>query len=213
MNPAQTIAQTLDRHLTQRTEVVVFGAAALLLDKAFAVRMPGRKTNDIDIIIPSHREMQIEADRNFWKALEATNHELKRQGLYITHIFAERQVALTPEWKQHTVALPQDGLANLRLQRPRVLDLAVSKMGRGDAQDVDDVRNMLRLHREITGVTISAAQVTDAARRAHVPDDYREIFPRACERIVAAVREMEIVPPPTPHLRGPRQDPGYRIGF
>lgn len=215
MNPAQTIAETLDRHLQQPTEMVVYGAAALLLDRNFAPHLVGHKTNDLDIIIPAHREMQVDADRAFWKAVEATNHELKEQELYVSHIFPEREVALTPEWKEHTVALPQAGLTKLSLQRPRILDLAISKMGRGDDHDVADVRRMLRLHHQVTGQKITAVEVADAARRAHVPEIYREIFPRACQRIVAAALEMEnsvrqaprISPPP------PRQGPGYRMGF
>lgn len=214
MNSTLTIAETLDRNLTRPTEVVVFGAAALLLDRKFAVRMGGRTTNDIDIIIPADRELKVNADREFWRALETTNRELKPTGLYITHIFPEREVALTPEWKQHTVPLPQDKLTKLNLLRPRVLDLVISKMGRGDAQDVADVRSMLRLHREVTGLEITSAQIADAAKRASVPAIYREIFPRACERIVAAAREMELSPrirPDDPPRTTPGAEPGPRM--
>lgn len=216
MNPAQIIAEALDRNLKLPTEVVVFGAAALLLDRKFAVRMGGRTTNDIDIIIPANRELKVNADREFWRALETTNRELEPSGLYITHIFPEREVALTPEWKQHTVPLHQEKLTKLNLLRPRMLDLVISKMGRGDAQDVADVRSMLRLHRDVTGLEITAAQIAEAAKRASVPTVYREIFPHACERIVAVARELEL----TPHLRpenpprttqGPRPGPRMRL--
>jgi hypothetical protein len=217
MNPAQTIAETLDRNLTRPTEVVVFGAAALLLDRKFARRMGGRTTNDIDIIIPAERELKLNTDREFWQALEATNRELEPNGLYITHIFPEREVALTPEWKQHTVPLYQEYLSKLTLVRPRVLDLVISKMGRGDAQDVADVRSMLRLHRDVTGVEITGAQIAEAAKRANVPAVYREIFPRACERIVAAARELESGPDirPGPAMRPPPNSPrsGPRMGL
>ena len=193
MNAAQTIAETLDWHLTQPTEVVVFGAAALLLDRKFAGRLAGRSTNDVDIIIPKDRELRVDADRSFWRAVEKTNQELEAKGLYITHIFPEREVVLTPEWKQHTVPLHQDKLTKLSLQRPRMLDLILSKMGRGDVQDLVDVRSMLRLHREATGHQLTAAEIIQAAGRAQVPEIYREIFPRAWERIVAVARELETV--------------------
>jgi hypothetical protein len=218
MNAAQTIAETLDRHLTQPTEVVVFGAAALLLDRKFASRLAGRSTNDVDIIIPKEREVRVDADRTFWRAVAKTNQELESKGLYLTHIFPEREVALTPEWKQHTVPLHNDRLTKLSLQRPRMLDLVVSKMGRGDVQDLADVRSMLQLHRETTGRPLTAAEIALAARRAQVPEVYREIFPRACERIVAVAREMEasqdIRPAPSPFsgpLPTPR--PGPRMGM
>lgn len=218
MNAAQTIAETLNRHLTQPTEVVVFGAAALLLDRKFAIRMAGRSTNDVDIIIPKEREMQVDADRAFWTAVEKTNRELEPKGLYITHIFPEREVVLTPEWRKHTVPLHHESLARLNLLRPRVLDLVISKMGRGDVQDIADVRNMLRLHRAATGFQITGEEIVQAARRAVVPEVYREIFPKACERIVAAAREMEVsegIRPTQSLFSSPRQAPrqGPRMGM
>ena len=105
MNPAERIARTIDRHLTRKTEVVVFGSAALLLDRRYAEHLAGRVTNDIDIIIPAERELKLESDRGFWHAVEATNKELEPEGLYVTHIFPEREVTLTPEWQQHVVQL------------------------------------------------------------------------------------------------------------
>lgn len=56
--------------------MVVFGSAALLLDRNFAPRLAGRMTNDIDVILPSGREMAIDADAQFWDAISATNREL-----------------------------------------------------------------------------------------------------------------------------------------
>ncbi|MDI1320463.1 MAG: hypothetical protein PSW75_09785 [bacterium] len=217
MNAAQTIAETLNRHLPQPTDVVVFGAAALLLDRKFASRMAGRSTNDVDIIIPKERELRVDADRGFWQAVEKTNRELERHGLYITHIFPEREVVLTPEWKQHLVPLHHDQLTKLNLQRPRMLDLVISKMGRGDAQDLADVRSMLRLHRDATGTPLTGEVVAAAARRAHVPEIYREIFTQASERIIAVAREMDPrqdITPPSQH-EPPRQTPrqGPRMGM
>ncbi len=218
MNAAQTIAETLNRHLTQPTEVVVFGAAALLLDRKFTTRLAGRSTNDVDIIIPKERELRVDADKGFWQAVEKTNRELERQGLYITHIFPECDVVLTPEWKQHLIPLHHEGMTKLNLQRPRMLDLLVSKMGRGDVQDLADVRSMLRLHHEVTGTHLTGEVVAAAARRAHVPEIYREIFTRASERIVAAAREMDGGPQnrPTQSLFSPTPPPprqGPRMGL
>ncbi|XAE57513.1 hypothetical protein OH491_04650 [Termitidicoccus mucosus] len=163
-----------------------------MLDHRFAERMVGRLTHDIDIIVPETRELQVNTDRQFWHALEVTNRELERKKLYITHIFPENEVTLTPEWKQHTVALLNPQWPKLNLIRPHVLDLIVSKMGRGDVEDQADVRSMLRLHRDVEGQTITAAEVAAAAQRARVPEVYRELFPRASAQIIAAVREAEI---------------------
>lgn len=193
MNAAQTIAETLDRHLERPTEVVVFGAGALLLDPKFAAQLRGRTTNDIDVIIPLERELHLDADESFWRAVRKTNSDLDSQGLYITHIFPEREVALTPEWKNHLVSLHHPELSKLSLARPRILDLVVTKMGRGDAQDRVDVRTMLQLHRAVTGQNISEREIADAASRARVPEIYREIFPKASAQIIAVAHELAVV--------------------
>lgn len=130
MNNAERIAGSLDHHLTEKTEIVVFGSAALLLDPRYARHFAARVTNDVDIIIPAERELKVDSDQGFWRAIEAANKELEPDGLYVTHIFPEREVALTPEWQQHTVRLEIPNLNNLTIVRPRVLDLIVSKMGR-----------------------------------------------------------------------------------
>jgi hypothetical protein len=191
MNTAERIAAAVDRHLADNTEIVVFGSAALLLDRRYAQHLSARVTNDVDIIIPAQREMKIEADRGFWRAIEKANHELEPEGLYITHIFPEREVTLTPEWQQHTVRLETPTLERLSISRPRILDLIVSKMGRGDTQDLDDVRTLLHLEHKVTGKVVTAAEVQAAAERARVPEVYREIFPEARRRIVLTAEEVE----------------------
>jgi hypothetical protein len=188
VNTAQIIASTLDRHLQESTEVIVFGSAALLLDPEFAPQLGGRMTNDIDVIVPAGRELMIDADTQFWAAIEATNRELASRGLYITHIFPEREVVLTPEWKQHLVTLPNPALNRLRLFRPRILDLIVSKMGRGDLQDQADVRSMLTAQRAIGQPAPSTTEVADAAGRAVVPEVYRGLFPAAAAQVLSCIR-------------------------
>ena len=190
MNTAQRIVAVMDRHLADNTEVIVFGSAALLLDVRYAPHLIARATNDVDIIIPADREVKMDADRGFWHAIESANKELEPEGLYITHIFPEREVVLTPEWKQHVVTLENFGLNKLRLMRPRVLDLIISKMGRGDAQDMEDVHSLLRLEHRVTGKSIAAAEIDAAAERAWVPSVYQEIFPEARQRIVTAAEKI-----------------------
>ncbi len=171
--------------------MIVFGSAALLLDPEFAPQLSGRMTNDIDVIVPAGRELMIDADAQFWAAIEATNRELADRALYITHIFPEQEVVLTPEWKQHLVTLPNPALNKLRLFRPRILDLIVSKMGRGDLQDQADVRSMLTLQRAVGMPAPSATEIADAAGRVVVPEVYRELFPKAAARILSCVRQLE----------------------
>jgi hypothetical protein len=187
VNPAHTIAAALDRHLTAPTKVIVFGSAALLLDRRCAERLQGRVTNDIDIIIPAGREMSIDADANFWGAIDAVNKELAPEGLYISHIFPERDVVLSANWHEY-LQLVDAPFEKLTVMRPRMLDLILSKMGRGDAQDVDDVRKMLRLEYAVTGLPITPKDIATAAAKANVPDIYREIFPAARDAIIAAAQ-------------------------
>ncbi|MSU50603.1 MAG: hypothetical protein EXS37_16205 [Opitutus sp.] len=183
----------------------------MLLDRNFAPRLTGRMTNDIDVILPSGRELAIDADAQFWDAISATNRELEAKGLYITHIFPEREVVLTPEWKQFIVPLPYPGLKKLRLSRPRMLDLVVSKMGRGDLQDQADVRSMLTLQREFSLTAPSAVEIAAASKRATVPEVYREIFTRAAAQIIESVRQLEESEKPTPPGQRNRQSRGYGL--
>ena len=192
MNNAERIVAAIDRHLSGKSEIVVFGSAALMLDRRYADHLTARVTHDVDIIIPSDRELQVESDQSFWHAIDSANRELEPDGLYVTHIFPEREVALTPEWKDHAVRLDTPAFRHLGITRPRVLDLVISKMGRGDAQDLEDVRMMLQLDHRVWGRTITAAELEDAAARAHVPPVYAEIFPAARTRVIAAVKEIEL---------------------
>lgn len=189
MNDASAIADALDRHLSAPTEIIVYGAAALLLDQQFAERLVGRRTNDLDIIVPASREMQVDADSQFWHSIEATNRELEPRGLFISHIFPESQVVLTPDWHLHLC--PIDGpWRKLRVKRPRILDLILSKMGRGDAADLADVQTMLVLERAVHDRVITPEQLALAAEMARVPEAYREIFPRARDRILKLAAEV-----------------------
>jgi hypothetical protein len=211
-NSANQIVETLDRHLSAPTGIVVFGAAALLLDEKHARHLTARQTNDVDIIIPASSEMKIDADMSFWSAIEATNKELEPTGLYISHIFPEREVALTPEWQNHVVELKIPNLEKLKISRPRVLDLVVSKMGRGDPTDLEDVRQMLRIERLATGRAITADEIAAAAARANVPTIYQGIFPQARDRIVQMMRASERMTI-RPFSEQPRQNRGYRPGL
>ena len=191
MNNAERIAAAIDHHLTEKSEIVVFGSAALMLDRRYAEYMPTRVTHDVDIIIPNERELKMDSDRSFWHAIDAANKELEPEGLYVTHIFPEREVTLTPEWQQHAVRLENPALNNLTIIRPRILDLIISKMGRGDTQDLEDVRTLMQLEQKVTAQTIRLDDVRAAAERARVPAVYQEIFPAARNRVIATVEEVE----------------------
>jgi len=172
-------------HLTQPTEIVVFGSGALLLDPLFEGRMSERETNDIDSIVPLDRELQLDADKAFWSAIEATNRELEPAGLYISHIFPEKEVVLTSEWNKHIHTIGRDDLVNLKLSRPRILDLIVSKMGRGDPKDIEDIGAMLALE------PVAYADLLKASENLRVPVVYEELFFDAKSNVLKAVELFE----------------------
>ena len=71
-----------------------------------------------------------------------------------------------------------------------MLDLILSKMGRGDDADLADVRSMLVLERAFSGCVITAEELAAAARTANVPEDHRGIFAQARDKIVAVAAEV-----------------------
>jgi hypothetical protein len=121
MNNPVEIVRTLNRHLTKPTELTLFGRAALAL---------------VDGIIPI---ASGDPDIDFWLAQQATNEELKNRGLYITHLFSETDVILRPNWLSGRIAINLE-LEKLRLFRPATIDLILTKMARGDEQDLEDIR-------------------------------------------------------------------------
>ncbi len=90
---AERILQTLDNWLDHEVSLVVYGRAAIALGFANPPA-PVTKSLDVDAVIPLSQVGRFQADQNFWDAQEATNRELEKEGLYITHLFAADQVFL-----------------------------------------------------------------------------------------------------------------------
>lgn len=163
MNNPERILQALDRHLRQPTRIVLFGRAALALGygapgSAFGV------TQDVDAILPAIEMARIEADRQFWDALEAANKELEPTGLYMTHLFTDEQVLLSADWLEKIVPVQATvAFGHIELFRPSGTDLILTKMMRNDPQDVQDIRFLLSQEK------IAPAQLTQAFGGARVP--------------------------------------------
>lgn len=162
MNNPLRILQTLDRHLTGPAELTLFGRAAL------ALGYPGSPadfaaTQDVDAILPLAWLAAEDENLDFWQAQQRTNEELEPEGLYVTHLFRELEVILTPDWLKRRVRLPLP-LERLSVFRPSTLDLVLTKMARGDENDLADIRFLI--HRE----ALSAEQLRAAFATARVPD-------------------------------------------
>ena len=181
MNNPLLILQTLDRHLTKPAEITIFGRAALALGfqnspLAFAT------THDVDAILPLSWLDAEDQNLDFWEAQQKTNAELEPSGLYITHLFRELEIILTPDWLSRRVLVPLE-LRKLTVFRPATLDLILTKMARGDENDLADIRFLLQQE------TISADQLRAAFTRARVPDvpEIRELFEVAKPKVPALI--------------------------
>lgn len=119
---------------------------------------------DVDAILPTVEMAAIEGDAQFWRALDLANRDLESEGLYMTHLFPDDQVILTPDWLQRIVALGVDGFLHVRPFRPAALDLVLTKMMREDPQDLADIDFLLQ--RE----PFSSDQLRAAFVEARVPE-------------------------------------------
>jgi hypothetical protein len=175
MNNPLEILRTLDGHLSKPIELTLFGRSALALGYSDPPPEYGA-TLDVDGIIPVTAP---EPDEDFWLAQHATNAELKRRGLYITHLFSELDVILQPDWIQRRVRLDLP-LRNLQTFRPATVDLVLTKMARGDAQDLSDIQFLLQ--RE----PLSQEALRVAFTRARVPDmpEIQELFRAARSEVL-----------------------------
>lgn len=186
MNNPERILHTLDRHLRQSTSIVLFGRAALALGYPAAPPEFG-VTHDVDALLPAVEMTRIETDQQFWDALEATNKELEPAGLYMTHLFTDEQVILTPDWLHNAVPLgPADTFRHLRLFRPAGIDFILTKMMRDDPQDHQDIRFLLAREK------ITARQLAEAFASARVPDipELLVVFQRMQPAVMSALRAL-----------------------
>ncbi len=176
---AERILLALDDHLDHEVSLVIYGRAAIALGFVNAPEAVSR-TLDVDVIIPVSQVPRFREDNNFWDAQEATNRDLERDGLYITHLFAADQLFLRRGWEQSLVPIIRPATRRLRLFRPATLDLILTKMMRGDdPQDMADIAFLIR-HDQVT-----PDQIESAFSEAVIPDlgELRDAFERAKPRV------------------------------
>jgi hypothetical protein len=185
MNNPLEILTTFDRHLEQKTELTLFGRSALAL--GFPNPDPiYEATHDVDAILPNHQLETLRDEPSFWFAQENTNQQLKSKGLYITHLFSEMDIIIRPEWVDFRIAIPLS-FKHLLIYRPAVVDLVLTKMMRGDADDLADIRFLL--HEE----SVSASALEAAFARARIPDliEIRDIFRNVQPKVLSIAQELE----------------------
>ena len=185
MNNPLRILQTLDRHLTAPAEITLFGRAALALGYA-ASPAAFAATHDVDAILPLAWLAAEGENQDFWEAQQRTNTELEPEGLYLTHLFRELEVVLTQDWLSRRVRIPLE-LRHLVVFRPATLDLILTKMARGDENDLTDIEFLL------THEPLTADQLRVAFARARVPDipETQTLFLAAQPKVLALAKARE----------------------
>jgi hypothetical protein len=104
MDNPTLILQAVDSHLDHKVRLVIYGRASLCL--GFESPPPETaRTQDVDAIISVGQEQELSADLPFWDAVECANKELEPRGLYITHLFSEREIFLRKDWERFIVAV------------------------------------------------------------------------------------------------------------
>jgi hypothetical protein len=177
-NPLR-ILETLDCHLTRPAEITIFGRAALVLGYAVAPAVLAA-TRDVDAIPPLAWLAAEDQNLDFWNAQQCANAELKSEGLYLTHLFRELDVIITPDWLSRRVPIPLE-FRRLFVFRPATLNLILTKMARGDDNDLADIEFLLS--RE----PLTVRQLQDAFPRARVPDvsEIQALFCTAQTKVLA----------------------------
>lgn len=175
MTNVEEILSTFDKWLTEPTSLVIYGRAAITLGFENPPAAAAQ-TLDVDAIIPVTQLPALQENLNFWEAQQATNAELEKKGLYMTHLFRSDEVFLRRAWEQFILPVSRPPTRHLQLFRPATLDLILTKMMRGDdPQDMSDVAFMIR-HDSVT-----EEQIEEAFRDAVIPDmvELRDAFERA----------------------------------
>ena len=175
MNNPLRILSTLDENLTSSAELTLFGRSALVLGYPQA---PGhfQNTQDVDAILPMSWLQPPDEHQDFWQAVQRTNAALESDGLYLTHLFREIDVILQPDWISRRLQLDLH-LPKLTVFRPATIDLILTKMARGDEDDLQDIQFLLRQD------STTSQQLKSAFAMARLPDvpEIQELF-RACPK-------------------------------
>jgi hypothetical protein len=125
MGNPELIVSTLDRHLDHPVRLVIYGRSAVWLGFEGSPPQTGM-TLDVDAIISVQQESELNGDAQFWDAVESTNVALAPKGLYITHLFSEREVFLRQSWQRAVLPITRVTLngSNFPGPPPSILSLA-----------------------------------------------------------------------------------------
>jgi len=179
-NPIE-ILRTLDRHLDHPVQLVIFGRSAIALGYPNPPE-GAEQTEDIDGIIPTAQLASVEKDENFWESVSKVNEELKSSGLFMTHLFQEDQIVLSPEWETRLVKINTE-FEKVEIYRPSTLDLILTKCMRGkDPEDLADIRFLL----SVEPIPVEELRSAFATARMPIPEIAQAVHSVAPEVIKMA---------------------------
>lgn len=162
MDNARRILKRLDELVDCPAEITLYGRAALHL--GFSNPLPEHaRSLDVDVVLWLGQAEELAAAGNFWDALAQLNREFDADGLYLSHLFDEDQVVLSPHWRDRRVAIDMP-MTHLRLARLADPDLALSKLMRYDPTDLTDLLFIVsagNLSAEVMRLEMDAARIPD----------------------------------------------------
>ena len=181
------ILRELNKHLANPLELTLIGRAALNL--GFDPPIGGKNagfTHDVDVVVTSDQEKELDQNEDFWTALEKTNNNLKNNELYLSHIFVETQIILGKNWQERKTKIDLPELNKITLYRPSCVDLMLTKRAR--ANDPEDRKDILEI---IQRGKLTQTVIEDAFKTAKCPhaEDLVEQFELAKQFIRSHYRK------------------------
>jgi hypothetical protein len=138
VNNAQRILAALDSKLDSQVELTLYGRAAIVLGFE-DVPKELAQSRDVDGVLWLGQAEKMTQETNFWEAVEKVNMQFREQELYISHLFVEDQLILTPQWKKQRLRI-SGPWRKLKVYRLGNEDLFLTKMMRDDPQDIADAK-------------------------------------------------------------------------
>jgi hypothetical protein len=170
----------LDRELDTPVELTLYGRAAIAL--GFSTPPPDAAlSKDVDGVLWLGQAEELLAT-NFWDAVGEVNREFADRGLYISHLFCEDQVILSPDWKHRRTPIAGDW-AKLRLHRLGDADLLLSKLMRNDEADQQDALFICRA----SALDLDALRSEIAKARVPPIPEIEAEFAMASARLLARI--------------------------
>jgi hypothetical protein len=175
---AERLLDALDGELNAPAELTLYGRAALSL--GFENPPPEyAASRDVDAVLWLGQAEELARRSNFWEAVTKVNEQFRDQELYLSHLFEEDQVILTPTWRENRLLIPKSW-ERLTIYRLGNIDLFLSKLMRDDPLDYADARFVV----ERAGLDQRAIEGAIATARVPAVPEVQEQFKLCAARFL-----------------------------